>query len=78
MMLDRYHAPVWVCVLLILLLALLPTGFEGQEVFQESDIRPALVLSTDESTVIDTGLIRSGEQRCRLEILSGPFRGYHA
>lgn len=75
MMLDRYHAPVWVCVLLILLLALLPTGFEGQEVFRESDIRPALVLSTDESTVIDTGLIRSGEQRCRLEILSGPFRG---
>lgn len=75
MMLDRYHAPVWVCVLLILLLALLPTGFEGREVFRESDIRPALVLSTDESTVIDTGLIRSGEQRCQLEILSGPFRG---
>lgn len=77
-MLDRYHAPVWVCVLLILLLALLPTGFEGREVFRESDIRPALVLSTDESTVIDTGLVRSGEQRCRLEILSGPFRGYRA
>lgn len=76
MMLDRYHAPVWVCVLLILLLALLPTGFEGREVFQESDIRPALVLSTDESTVVDTGLVRSGEQRCRLEILGGPFRGY--
>lgn len=75
-MLDRYHAPVWVCVLLILLLALLPTGFEGREVFQESDIRPALVLSTDESTVVDTGLVRSGEQRCRLEILGGPFRGY--
>lgn len=76
MMLDRYHAPVWVCVLLILLLTLLPTGFEGREVFRESDIRPALVLSTDESTVIDTGLIRSGEQRCQLEILGGPFRGY--
>lgn len=74
-MLDRYHAPMWVCILLILLLALLPTGYEGQEVFRESDIRPALVLATDESTVIDTGLIRSGEQRCQLEILSGPFRG---
>lgn len=78
MMLDRYHAPVWVCVLLILLLTLLPTGFEGREVFRESDIRPALVLSTDESTVIDTGLIRSGEQRCQLEILGGPFRGCRA
>lgn len=75
MMLNRYHAPVWVCVLLILLLALLPTGFEGQEVFQESDIRPALVLATDESSVIDTGLIRSGEQRCQVKILSGSFQG---
>lgn len=74
-MLNRYHAPVWVCVLLILLLALLPTGFEGQEVFQESDIRPALVLATDESSVIDTGLIRSGEQRCQVKILSGSFQG---
>ena len=70
----RYLAPVWVCLLLILALFLIPTGFEGMEVFQESDIQPALVLSTDESTVVDTGLVRSGEQRCQLKILSGPFR----
>lgn len=74
----RRDAPVWVCSALILLLLLLPTGFESSRVFQESDIRPALVLSTDESTVIDTGLIRSGEQRCQLEILGGPFRGRRA
>lgn len=73
----RRDAPVWVCLALILLL-ILPTGFEDNRVFQESDIRPALVLSTDESTVIDTGLIRSGEQRCQLEILGGPFRGRRA
>ena len=75
MRLNRYHAPVLVCALLILFLVLLPTGFEDREAFQESDIRPALVLSTDESTVVDTGLVRSGEQRCRLRVLSGPFRG---
>ena len=74
----RRGAPVWVCLALILLLLILPTGFEDNRVFQESDIRPALVLSTDESMVIDTGLIRSGEQRCQLEILGGPFRGRHA
>ena len=56
----RYNAPVWACLALIALLLVLPTGFEGNRVFQESDIRPALVLSTDESTVIDTGLVRSG------------------
>ena len=71
----RYHAPVWVCLILVLILVFLPTGYEDNVVFQESDIRPALVLETDDSTVIDTGLVRSGEQRCRLEILSGPFKG---
>lgn len=70
-----YNAPVLVCLVLIVMLLILPTGFEGNLVFQESDIRPAHVLSTDESTVIDTGLVRSGEQRCQLEILSGPFQG---
>lgn len=74
----RRGAPVWVCLALILLLLILPTGFEDNRVFQESDIRPALVLSTDESMVIDTGLIRSGEQRCQLEILGGLFRGHRA
>ena len=71
----RYHAPVWVCLILVLILIVLPTGYEDNVVFQESDIRPALVLETDDSTVIDTGLVRTGEQRCRLEILSGPFKG---
>ena len=74
----HYHAPVWVCLAFIALLLILPTGFEGGQVFRESDIRPALVLATDESTVIDTGLVRSGEQRCQLEILNGPFRGCRA
>lgn len=74
----RSYAPVLACLALIALLLALPTGFEGSQVFQESDIRPALVLSTDESTVIDTGLIRSGEQRCQLEVLGGPFRGRRA
>ena len=71
----RYHAPVWVCFILILILIFLPTGYEDNLVFQESDIQPALVLETDDSTVIDTGLVRSGEQRCQLEVLGGTFRG---
>jgi len=74
----RYHAPVFACMVFIIVLLAIPTGFEGNLVFQESDIRPARVLSTDESTIIDTGLIRSGEQSCQLEILSGPFRGWIA
>lgn len=71
----RYDAPVYVCLAFIIVLLVIPTGFEENLVFQESDIRSARVLSTDESTVIDTGLVRSGEQRCQLEILGGPFKG---
>jgi len=71
----RYNAPLLACVIMIILLLLLPTGYEEYLSFQESDIRPARVLQTDDTSIIDTGLIRSGEQRCELEILSGQFKG---
>ncbi|MDO5142043.1 MAG: YibE/F family protein [Eubacteriales bacterium] len=72
---SAHRAPVWICLIAIAVLLALPTGFEDKEVFQESDIRSAKVLATDESDLVDTGLIRSGEQRCQVEILRGPFRG---
>lgn len=71
----RYHAPVVVCLLAILILLFLPTGFEGALVYQEAERCTARVLSVDDSTIIDTGLVRSGEQRCQLEILDGMFQG---
>ena len=71
----RYHAPVVVCLLAILILLLLPTGFEGALVYQEAERCTARVLSVDDSAIIDTGLVRSGEQRCQLAILDGMFQG---
>ena len=71
----RYQAPVLVCIAAILLLLLLPTGFEGALVYQEAERCTARVLSTDDSAIIDTGLVRSGEQLCELELLDGAFRG---
>ena len=71
----RYHAPVVVCLLAILILLVLPTGFEGALVYQEAERCTARVLSVDDSAIIDTGLVRSGEQRCQLEILDGMFQG---
>lgn len=63
---------LWLCLFIILLL--LPTGFEGALAYQNADRVRAVVLSTDESDIVDTGLVRSGEQRCRVRILSGKFR----
>ena len=69
----QYNAPVWVCILFIIVLCLIPTGY--QEIYREADQCVAQVLEVDNSTIIDTGLVRSGEQRCELEILSGKFKG---
>ena len=33
------------------------------------------MVEVDNSTIIDTGLVRSGEQRCTLEVLDGIFKG---
>lgn len=69
----QYHAPVWVCLLFIAWLAILPTGY--QEIYREAEQCVAKVIQTDESKIIDTGLVRSGEQRCQLKIVSGKFKG---
>ena len=71
----RYNAPVLVCLLAVILLLLLPTGYEGALLYQDAERCSARVIATDDSTIIDTGLVRSGEQRCTLEILGGRFKG---
>ena len=71
----RYNAPVLVCLLAILFLLFLPTGYEGALLYQEAERCTARVVSTDDSAIIDTGLVRSGEQRCTLELLDGAFAG---
>ena len=49
----RYHAPVLVCLLAILVLIFLPTGFEGALLYQEAERCKAEVLSVDDSAIID-------------------------
>lgn len=70
-----YRLPVILCAVTILVLLLLPTGFEEYLIYQESGLVPAAVLSIDDSTLVDTGLVQSGEQRCEIEILKGQFKG---
>lgn len=67
--------PVLLSLLLLAVLAFLPTGYEGALSYQNADRVDALVLSTDESDIINTGLVRSGEQRCQVRLLSGQFAG---
>lgn len=71
----RYYAPVVVCLFLIVFLLLLPTGYEGAVQYQEAVRCIAEVTSVDNSAIVDTGLVRSGEQRCTVTFLNGLFKG---
>ncbi len=63
---------------LILFLILIPTGFEGAQQFKDAEKCKVLVISVDNSSLIDTGLIRTGQQICRVEFLGGKFKGRQA
>lgn len=71
----RYYAPVVVCLLLIVFLLLLPTGYGGAVQYQEAERCIAEVTAVDNSAIVDTGLVRSGEQRCTVTFLNGLFKG---
>lgn len=71
----RYYAPVIVTVIAIVVLIFVPTGFENKLIYQGTERVSARVVSTDDSMIIDTGLVRSGEQSCEIEFLEGSFSG---
>lgn len=70
----RYFAPVAVCLLLIVLLLVLPTGYEEAVQYQEAERCVAKVTAVDDSAIVDTGLVRSGEQRCSVVFTNGKFK----
>ena len=70
-----YGAPVWLCLVLIAVLLLLSTGYEGALQYQTAERCVAEVVAVDDSLIIDTGLVRSGDQICTLHVLTGQFRG---
>ena len=59
-------------------LFLLPTGFEGALQFRDAVKCRALVEAVDNSRIIDTGLIRTGQQVCSVRFLNGKFKGMTA
>ena len=57
------------------ILLLIPTGFEGALQFQDAVKCKVVVLDCDNSSLIDTGIIRTGQQICKIKFLSGKFKG---
>lgn len=62
-------------IFMIVALLLLPTGYEGATIYKEAERCKVKVLSTDESNIVSSGLIQSGEQTCRIRVMNGRFKG---
>ena len=72
---DKSIMPMLAALVLLAVLLIIPTGFEGSLTYQGAQRVRAEVISTDESDIVDTGLIRTGEQRCEVLLLGGSFEG---
>lgn len=74
---KRTWLPSVVCLVLIALLLLLPTGYEnaGASQIDGAERIRARVISVDDSTIKDTGLVRNGEQVCEIQLMQGAHKG---
>lgn len=59
---------------IIAALLALPTGFEDAQQFKDAEKCKVLVEAVDNSSLINTGLIRTGQQVCTVRFLSGKFK----
>ncbi len=59
---------------LAIVLLLIPNPFK-QDVYQNTERVSARVLETDNSMMRSAGIIQTGEQTCKVEILNGRFKG---
>jgi len=72
----RNTIPIIVTVIAILLVMFVPHSFE-ERTFPNTERVAGLILSTDDTYVVDVGLIRTGEQLCEVELLGGRRKVRH-
>ena len=70
----RNIAPIVITLIAIMILVFLPTKFP-QKLYENTERVSAKILSTNESYIVNTGLIKVGEQMCEIEILQGKSKG---
>ena len=71
---HRFSFLVGISIVIVVLI-FLPTGFEGALQFKDVEKCKVLVEEVDNSSLIDTGLIRTGQQICKVRFLTGRFEG---
>lgn len=71
----RYHMPVLIGMFCIILLFFLPTGYEGAIIYKGTDRCKAEIVEVDNGSIKDIGMVKSGEQNCKVKLLGGKFEG---
>jgi uncharacterized membrane protein len=69
------NLPIVISIVLVMILLWIPTGYEDAVIYKENDRTTAKVLEADNSMILSTGLIQSGEQKCKIQLLGGRFQG---
>lgn len=72
---DRNILFIFLSFIVIGVLLMLPTGFENAIQFKDAVKCKVEILEVDDSSIIDTGLIRTGQQVCRIRFLNGRLKG---
>ncbi len=67
--------PVIIGLLVIIILLVLPTGYEDAVIYQGRERAVAEVLEVDNSNILQLGVVSSGDQDCKLKIKNGMFKG---
>lgn len=62
-------------LILIGILMAIPTGYEDALIYQGTERAIGKVIKTDNSAIISSGMVQSGEQSCTIEIENGIFKG---
>lgn len=74
----KYYLPLIVSILFIFLLLLIPTGYEENVQYKDAERCVAKVTAVDNSSIVETGLVRTGEQICQVKFLNGLFKNKKA
>ncbi len=72
---KKFFRMLFVGLVMMGILISLPTGFEDALIYQGTERAVATVVAADNSAIISSGLIQSGEQTCELSIGKGLFAG---
>ncbi|RCX17132.1 putative membrane protein [Anaerobacterium chartisolvens] len=76
-LLNRDNIFVIFVLLATAILLFIPTGFE-KIIYPNTERAKALIVDTDNLNIKSAGLIKHGDQLCKMKILSGKFKGQSA